>query len=70
VENWKSVYDDLVDDEATCWVGGVADIATSMREALDGDIALALHSHQATLFVEAGDAAARAIPDQVLALIP
>ena len=70
VDNWKSVYDDLMEAEATSCSGDAEEIAASMREALDRDIEMARASHEATLYVEAGDAAARAIPARVLALLP
>jgi len=51
-------------------VNGAYPLSTDMRIALDGDVEMAEGAQKALAYVQAGDAAARAIPAQVLALIP
>ena len=71
VDNWAGVYDGLMEAGATSCASGADELANSMRQALIGTMfEMVRASHEATVFVEAGDAAARTIPAQVLALIP
>ena len=70
VDNWKGIYDELWEAGAASDVNGAYPLSTDMRIALDGDVEMAEGAQKALAYVQAGDAAARAIPAQVLALIP
>ena len=70
VANWRAVYDDLIAAEAASCVGAPDDLRAAFESALHNDPAQARAARAATAFVQAGDLAARSVPDQVIGLLP
>ena len=70
VDNWSGVYERLLDADATEWVSIDDSLTIAIKAALTGDPKLASMADKAKAFARAGDLAARAVPDQVMALLP
>jgi 3-deoxy-D-manno-octulosonic-acid transferase len=70
VDNWSGVYERLIEADATEWVSIDESLVTAIKEALADDPKLKAMAERARAFAKAGDLAARAVPAQVMALLP
>jgi 3-deoxy-D-manno-octulosonic-acid transferase len=70
VDNWRAAYDGLIEAGATRITTSASELAQAMGDALDGGAGRRAMASRAQAFVAAQDEAARALPAQILALLP